>query len=56
VYEALRSGDKKELDHKKPMDVYWMDIDPAYVKETRKKGKMDDRSDLNTIEKQFAYG
>jgi hypothetical protein len=56
VYEAKRTADKKSLDPKNPMDVYWLDIDPANVAANRKKGKMDDRSELIWVEKQMAYG
>jgi len=56
VYEALRTEDKKHLNSKSPLDVYWLDIDPEYVKKARAKGKQDDREDLNMFEKQFAYG
>jgi hypothetical protein len=55
VYEAAKKSDS-ELDPAKPIDVYWLDIDPAYQQANRKKGVMSDRSDLNMIEKQFAYG
>jgi hypothetical protein len=35
---------------------YWLDIEPSYVEAARKKGKMDDRVELNMIEKKMAYG
>lgn len=44
------------IDAKKPVDVYWLDIDPEYVKANRKKGIQTDRSDLNMIENKMAYG
>ncbi len=54
VYEAnVKDG---KLDPKDPVTVYWLDIDPEYVKKNRAKGVMTDRSELNTLEKQFAYG
>jgi hypothetical protein len=54
VYEAnIKNG---QLDPKEPVLVYWLDIDPEYVKKNRAKGITSDRSELNTIEKQFAYG
>lgn len=55
VYEGILTAPGK-LNAEKPVDVYWQDIDPAYVAANRKAGKMDDRSDLNMIESQFAYG
>jgi hypothetical protein len=55
VYEALK--DKSgALDAQKPVEVYWLDIDPEYVAAARKKGNQSDRNELNAIEKQFAYG
>jgi len=56
VYEAQRSADKKSLNPAKPIDVYWMDVDPAYQADKRKKGVQSDREDLNAFEKKFAYG
>ena len=54
VYEAnLKDG---KLDPKDPVLVYWLDIDPEYVKKNRSKGINTDRSELNMVEKQFAYG
>jgi len=54
VYEALKKDNA--LDAAKPIDVYWLDIDPEYVAAARKKGIQTDRNELNMIEKQFAYG
>ena len=57
VYEANRMvGDRKRLDSKNPLQVYWLDIDPEYVKAARRKGKMHDREELGSIEKRMAYG
>jgi hypothetical protein len=39
-----------------PIDAYWLDIDPEYVKASRKSGKMDDRCELNLIDRTVAYG
>jgi len=55
VYEALKGADGK-LNAAKPVEVYWLDIDPEYVAAARKKGVQSDRVDLNAIERQFAYG
>lgn len=54
VYAAIFQGDS--LHPERPIDVFWHDIDPAYVAENRKKGKLDDRTELNMLESQFAYG
>lgn len=54
VYEGMVKDGK--LDADTPMDVYWLDIDPEYIKANRKKGKNDDRVDLGMIEKKMAYG
>jgi len=55
VYEAILDGNGK-LDKDKPVEVYWLDIDPEYVKKNRAKGINSDRSELNMVERQFAYG
>lgn len=39
-----------------PIDAYWLDIDPEYVEANRQKGKMDDRCELNLIDRTMAYG
>lgn len=44
------------LDPKKPLHGYWLDIDPEYVSKNRAKGKLDDREELNFIERKMAYG
>jgi len=54
IYEAVKSG--SDFNAEKPVDVYWLDIDPEYVAKTRAKGVQDDRTELNMLEKQFAYG
>ncbi len=46
VYEALKGADG-QLDAAKPIDVYWLDIDPAYVEAARKKGIKSDRNDVS---------
>lgn len=54
VYEAnVQNG---ALDSKQPVLVYWLDIDPEYVKKNRAKGITTDKSELNTLENNFAYG
>ena len=53
VYEALK---KNITDHYNDMAGYWLDLDPECMKANRKKGKMDDRDELNMIEKKLAYG
>mmetsp|Transcript_20388 Transcript_20388/g.49989 ORF Transcript_20388/g.49989 Transcript_20388/m.49989 type:complete len:173 (-) Transcript_20388:286-804(-) len=56
VYEGLVDEDTSQLRKDKPMDVYWLDLDPAYQEKNRKKGKMTDRDELNMIERNMAYG
>jgi hypothetical protein len=53
VYEN-RSSDTLKPDA--PIDAYWLDVDPEYVKANRKNGKMDDRCELNLIDRTMAYG
>lgn len=56
VYEGKLDSATGQLDSKNPVIVYWLDIDPAYVKKNRSKGITSDRSELNTLENNFAYG
>jgi hypothetical protein len=56
VYEGLIHEESKQLRTDKPIDAYWLDIDPAYVEKNRKNGKMHDRDELNLIERKMAYG
>mmetsp|Transcript_17519 Transcript_17519/g.26604 ORF Transcript_17519/g.26604 Transcript_17519/m.26604 type:complete len:174 (+) Transcript_17519:138-659(+) len=55
VYEGLLD-EGGNLDPQKPVDVYWLDIDPATVAKNRKKGKMDDREELDFLGRTMAYG
>lgn len=56
VYEGMLNAAGNGFNTDKACDVYWLDIDPEYQAAARKKGKMDDRVELGTIEKKFAYG
>jgi hypothetical protein len=56
VYEGLYNEDHTDLDDGQPIDVYWLDLDPTYVARNRNNGKMDDRDELNAIERKLAYG
>jgi len=56
VYEGLVDEATGQLQTDKPMDVYWLDLDPAYVAKNRKKGKNHDRDELNMVERNMAYG
>jgi hypothetical protein len=56
VYEGLIDPGTNKLKLEKPIDVYWLDLDPAYVEKNRKNGKLHDRDELNMIEKKMAYG
>jgi hypothetical protein len=54
VYEAnVKNG---AFDAANPILVYWMDIDPEYVKANRAKGVMTDKEELGSIEWSMAYG
>jgi hypothetical protein len=44
------------LNPQAPLDAYWLDVDPEYVKANRKAGKSDDRCELNFIDRTMAYG
>jgi hypothetical protein len=46
----------RRLHRKDPLSAYWLDIDPAYVARNRMKGKMDDRCELNVVDRTMAYG
>jgi len=56
IYEANVRKETGTLDLNDPVLVYWMDIDPEYVKSARQRGKMNDREDLNFMERSMAYG
>ena len=51
MYEALKNA-SGALDAAKPIDVYWLDIDPAYVAAARKKGVMTDKQPVSRTEEQ----
>lgn len=54
VYEAnVKDG---IFDKNKPIDVYWLDIDPEYRKPRREQGINHDRVEMNAQELAFAYG
>jgi len=48
--------ESNELKPDAPIDAYWLDIDPEYVKANRANGKNDDRCELNLIDRTMAYG
>ena len=54
VYEAKHAGGK--FDSAAPCAVYWMDLEPDYVKANRANGVMSDRSELGMMESTMAYG
>lgn len=59
VYEGKLFHDSKDgdiINPVEPIDIYWMDIDPAYQRRARASGKMDDRVPLSFIEKNIVYG
>ncbi|ETO10156.1 hypothetical protein RFI_27219 [Reticulomyxa filosa] len=47
---------KKKLNESDPLEVFWLKIEPSYIKSRRKQGYKDDRSDLTFLENQMAYG
>ena len=49
MYEAVKNA-SGALDAAKPIDVYWLDIDPAYVAAARKKGVMTDKQPVSRTE------
>jgi hypothetical protein len=54
VYE-LNVKDGK-VNTEKPVDVYWLDVDPAYRNITRSKNISHDRVELNHFDNTFVYG
>jgi hypothetical protein len=58
VYRACTTAFRSErvLVPDAPIDAFWYDIDEATMASTRRKGKADDRSELNAVERKFAYG
>lgn len=55
VYEGVVDPRTSHL-AQKPIEVYWLKIDPAYVDRNRKAGIMVDRVELNFLETWKAYG
>ena len=63
VYEAHVEPDASgggefgvSINSKKPVEGYWLDIDPKYVEKARKKGRMHDKVEFNFMESSMAYG
>ena len=57
IYRARMSKDDPyKLDTKNPLEVFWLKIEPSYVKANRAKGKIDDRTELTYLESTLAYG
>ncbi|ETO20641.1 hypothetical protein RFI_16576 [Reticulomyxa filosa] len=56
VYKARMGNEKKQLHETDPLEVFWLKIEPSYIKKRRKQGHKDDRADLTYLEKQMAYG
>lgn len=59
VYEGKLFNDSKDgaiIHPVEPLEIYWMDIDPAYQRRARASGKMDDKVPLSFIEKSIVYG
>lgn len=55
VYEA-NINERGVLDKKKPIDIYWLDIDKAYRDPKRIHGILSDRVELSLLENTFVYG
>lgn len=56
IDQKARMSDCKTLDNNKPLEVFWLKIEPSYVIAHRKAGKMDDRTELTLIESTMAFG
>jgi hypothetical protein len=55
-YDVRAGGEDGVFKREKPVDGYWLDIEPSFIKSHKKKGKTTDRAELNSIEKKLAYG
>ena len=56
VYEANLNTEKTFFSNENAIHVYWMAIDPEYVKAARQAGRNSDREELNYVEQTMAYG
>ena len=45
-----------KIDESNPISVFWLKIEPDYVKRNREAGKKDDRTELTFLENNMAYG
>ncbi len=54
VYELNTKEGK--INSEKPVDVYWLDVDPVYRNVTRGKNIVHDRVELNSFDNTFVYG
>ena len=48
--------EKGALHDTEPIEVFWLKIEPSYIKTRRDKGYQNDRTELNFLEKKMAYG
>jgi len=54
VYQArVKDG---ALDDKKPLKAFWLELDQSFVRNARRKGKMNDRRKLDGWEQRFTFG
>merc|ERR1712154_182355 len=54
VYQAnIKDG---KIDENEPIIVFWLKIEPSYIKSNRDSGKNDDKQGLTFIERKMAYG
>jgi len=58
VYQARRASGGREgpLALDRPLDIFWLDVDPAYQRKARAAGRATDRVELSAMEKSMAYG
>merc|ERR1719291_952454 len=47
---------KKQLDPNNPLEVFWLKIEPSYIKKRRGGGYKDDKTKLTFLENNMAYG
>jgi len=54
IYELNIVNGKVNKD--KPVEIYWLDVDPKYRETTRKTGIKHDRTEITSFENSFVYG
>ncbi len=56
VVVAANMTKKGVLDQNNPVDIFWLDLEPSYMKARRDKGITHDREELNFLERKWAWG